>query len=98
MAKIGQTRSAAGTERTTNYSERMFAGVKYKTTELAVQAGAKEYALKELKLATELVAAVAPAVEENKVLQALYDIKKANIVASMDRIETRENAFDELEL
>lgn len=98
MAKINNVGTSAGTDRTTNYSERMFAGVKHKTVELAVQAGAKEYALKELKLATELVHAVAPDVDAKAVLQALYDIKKANIVTSMERHEERDNAFDDLEL
>jgi len=98
MAEVRNMRATAGTERTTNYSERMFSGVKHKTVELAVQAGAKEYALKELKLALELVHAVAPTVDEKDVLQALYTIKKQNIVNSMERIETRETAFNDLNL
>ena len=98
MAQIKNTSTSGVVERTTNYSERMFAGVKYKTVELAVQAGAKEYALKELKLSLELVQAVAPSVDDKAVLQALYTIKKNNITNSMERIETRDNAFDELVL
>ena len=99
MATIKRNSTAtANSERTTNYTERMYAGVKYKSVDLAVQAAAKDYALKELKLVAEVVAEVAPQVESKAILQSIYDIKKANIMASIERHDERDNAFADLAL
>ncbi len=92
------TASAATVEKKTNYSEKRFDGVKYQTVELAVQAGAKTYAVSDLNKSQELLEELGIEVPDTVLIQALYNIKKRQIMAIVDKHESREQAVLELAL
>jgi hypothetical protein len=90
MAIIQNNTATSKDSKVTKYQEGLFMGVQYSSQEEAVQQGALHHSRQELNTVTTILETLGCKVDETAVLQAIYDLKKKQIVDSIERRVERE--------